>query len=94
MPYGEHLGLAMPAHIFLSLLGMTGHRFAVDNRRFMDREHYADRDALILTELLIESWSVDSAETMRPLFDMVWNAFGYERSFNYDESGRWSERRG
>jgi hypothetical protein len=86
------LGLVPPAYIFLSLLGVAGHRFAVDNWRSMDRNHYADRDALILPEMLIENWSVDPAETMRPLFDMVWNAFGYERSFNYDEDGRWSGR--
>ncbi len=88
----QDLGLVPPAYIFLSLLGIAGHRFAVDNRRLMDRNHYSDRDALILPELLIEDWSVDPAEAMRPLFDMVWNAFGYERSFNYDESGHWSGR--
>jgi hypothetical protein len=86
------LGLATPAYVFLSLLDVSGHRFAVDNSRFMNRDHYADRDALVLPEILIESWTVDSAEAMRPLFDMVWNAFGYARSFNYDESGRWSGR--
>lgn len=87
----SELALTTPAHVFLSLLGVTGHRFAVDNRRFYDRDRHADRDALVLPELLIESWSVDAAQTMRPLFDMVWNAFGYARSFNYDENGRWSD---
>lgn len=86
------LGLTTPAYVFLSLLGVTDHRLAVENRRLMDRDHYADRDALVLPEILIESWTVDSAEVLRPLFDMVWNAFGYARSFNYDENGRWSRR--
>ncbi len=87
----SELGLATPAYVFLSLLGVADHRFAVNNRRFIGREHLADRDALILPEILIESWAVDSAEAMRPLFDMIWNAFGYERSFNYDENGHWTE---
>lgn len=26
---------------------------------------------------------------MRPLFDVVWNAFGLARSFNYNEKGEW-----
>lgn len=86
------LGVTTPAYIFLSLLGVNGHRFAVDNRRFMGRDRYADRDALVLPEILIEDWAADPAETMRPVFDMIWNAFGYERSFNYDENGRWSAR--
>jgi len=85
------LGLAAPAYIFFSLLGVTGCVLAGDNR-FTRRAYYADRDALILPELLVEDWSIESAEAMRPLFDMVWNAFGYERSFNYDENGHWTER--
>lgn len=87
----RELGVEAPAYIFLSLLGVVGYRFEVGNRR-LGRDHYADRDALILPELQIEDWSVDPAEAMRPLFDMVWNAFGYERSFNYDQHGRWSGR--
>lgn len=89
----RELAVATPAYIFLALLGVAGHRFAVDNRRLGGRDHhYADRDALVLPELLIEDWTVDPAEVMRPLFDMVWNAFGYERSFNYDQNGHWSAR--
>lgn len=89
----RELGVVPPAYIFLALLGVAGHRFAVDNRRLGGRDHhYADRDALVLPELLIEDWTVDPAEAMRPLFDMVWNAFGYERSFNYDQNGHWSVR--
>jgi hypothetical protein len=29
---------------------------------------------------------------LRPLFDAVWNAAGWERSFNYDEKGKWTRR--
>lgn len=75
----SELGVATPAYIFLSLLGVTGYVLARDGG-FRRRVYYADRDALILPELLIEDWSTNSAEVMRPLFDMVWNAFGYERS--------------
>ncbi len=47
------LGLAAPAYIFFSLLGVTGCVLAGDNR-FTRRAYYADRDALILPELLVE----------------------------------------
>lgn len=26
---------------------------------------------------------------LKPAFDMVWNAFGVVRSWNYDETGNW-----
>jgi hypothetical protein len=26
---------------------------------------------------------------LAPLFDQVWQAFGFERSFNFDEQGNW-----
>lgn len=60
--------------------------------RFLDGYRMADRDSLILPEVMIENWSDNPASSLRPIFDMVWNAFGYERSFNYDASGQWIDR--
>jgi hypothetical protein len=30
---------------------------------------------------------------MRPLFDRIWNAFGYARSGNYNDAGEWVGQR-
>lgn len=86
------LGVVTPAYIFLSLLCVGGRRIAVQNLGFRRRDSQADRDSIVLPEILIEDWAVDPAETLRPLFDMVWNAFGFPRSLNYDENGRWTGR--
>lgn len=86
------IGISAPAYLFLALTKMAGYKFAVDRNRFMGSYHSVDRDTLVMPEVLVEDWSVDPAKTMRPLFDMVWNAFGYERSFNYDEQGCWAPR--
>ena len=41
-------------------------------------------DTLVLPEVVIE----DQAEkVLNPLFDTVWNAFGFNRSSNYDNEG-------
>ena len=40
-------------------------------------------------------WDLKLATTcigMQQLFDMVWNAYGLSRSFNYDEQGNWKGR--
>jgi hypothetical protein len=31
-------------------------------------------------------------ERLRPLFDNLWQCFGFERSPNFDAEGRWIER--
>lgn len=86
------MGIGCPAYVFLTLTGVSDYQFAVDRSRFIGAYHRTDRDSLVLPEIQVENWPVDPAEMMRPLFDMVWNAFGYERSFNYDQSGRWNPR--
>ena len=91
-PLLQEIGLGTPAYLFLTLTNIADYQFAVDHHRFMGPYHRTDRDALILPEVLIEDWSADASVSMRPLFDMVWNAFGYERSFNYDETGKWHPR--
>ena len=88
----QSLGVAPPAYLFLSFAGVTGYRFAVDRMRFHDGNRQADRDNLIFPEVRIENWSESAAQSLKPIFDMVWNAFGYERSFNYDASGQWIGR--
>lgn len=88
----HEMGIASPAYLFLTLTNVADYQFAVDRRRFMGGYRRTDRDSLVLPEAQIEEWSAEPAETMRPLFNMVWNAFGYERSFNYDESGHWNPR--
>lgn len=89
LPLLNEIGVAAPAYLFLTLTNIGDFEFAVDRNRFMGTYHRADRDALILPEIPVNDWSSDLAAMMRPAFDMVWNAFGYERSFNYDQQGHW-----
>jgi hypothetical protein len=51
-----------------------------------------DRDMLLLPDVLIETYTPDMPTLLRPLFDAVWNAAGWERSINYDEKGKWTLR--
>lgn len=86
------LGVTPPIYAFLSVIGLQNYTFGVDPMRFMEGPYHVDRDRLILPEMVIDDWSADPATVMRPAFDMVWNAFGLERSFNYDENGHWNQR--
>ena len=44
---------------------------------------------MILPEVTIEDRSEQPYNILRPVFDMVWNGFGFIRSLNYDEQGNW-----
>jgi hypothetical protein len=36
---------------------------------------------------------LEPAVALKPVFDLVWQGAGIERSYNYDEAGRWAPRR-
>lgn len=36
--------------------------------------------------------SEGSAFALRPIFDQIWNAAGYERYFNYEKDGRYNPK--
>jgi hypothetical protein len=81
------LDVPPPIVIALALLGVAGYELAVARRNYDPTP--IDRDLLLLPDVLLEDYGADVATTVRPIFDAVWNAGGYERSENYDENGHW-----
>jgi len=79
----------LPFFIFLTLLGVKGYSMA-DNRWGALRrigDYIIDRDVLFLPEAVIESYDVEAKDVLRPCFDSIWNACGFPRSLNYDDTG-------
>ncbi|MGI0014366.1 MAG: AlbA family DNA-binding domain-containing protein [Nitrososphaera sp.] len=86
--------IPIPIAAFVSLLGIRAHQFAVSRKMFWSTSTYPlDRDDLLLPELLADSYDINPATFLRPAFDMVWQSFGFDRSFNYDEGGKWVGQR-
>lgn len=86
----KDLNIATPIVMFLTFIGIKDYEMAVDRSRFWGSDHYKiDRDILQLPEVFIESYDIEVKDILRPLFDLVWNACGYERSYNFDEQGNW-----
>ena len=91
----DHLGVAGPVYVGLSLLGVRGYEMAV-RRSFGPGAGPVDRDALVVPEVMAEGPGLDRPAVealMRPVFDQVWNACGHARSFLYHADGRWVGRR-
>lgn len=80
------LGVAYPLVVAMAIFGARGSALESDGREL-------DRDEVILPDVLIERPDQDVKTILRPLFDAVWNAYGYSRSMNYDDDGKWIERR-
>ena len=94
----KELGISLPILVFLSFTGTKGLRMSVDLMRnpnaIINPDRYViDRDVLLLPESRIDSYDTDPEDILRPLFDLLWNACGFERSLNFEKNGRWIHRR-
>ena len=89
----KELGVDAPVAISMALLGCKGSFLHVHPRMMLDGDRPIDRETAVLPDVVIESLDADVPAIMKPIFDAVWNACGYARSFNYDESGNWIPRR-
>jgi hypothetical protein len=94
----KKFGISSPILIIISLLGVSGTYLFVDTWSFHTKPAPIDRDTLLLPDILIEDYSAITdtqavARELRPVFDTVWNACGFERSLNYDEEGKWRPMR-
>lgn len=88
----SNLGVEPPLFIMLSFLGVRGYEMAVDDG-WGRRSKLIDRDALLINEIMLESFDVNFVSLMKPSFDIVWNSTGYSRSPSYDQEGNWIGRR-
>ena len=83
------LNVELPVFIFLTLVGVRGYTMAVDQSKFwIDEFHPIDRDILSLPEIAIENYDFIADDALKPCFDSIWNACGFPRSFNYDDTGK------
>ena len=85
----QRLGVEPPCFLMLSLLGVKG--YAISASELWDEGHPIDRDALIIPEVLVDSFAGPPGAVLRPLFDAVWNAAGWPGSANYTAAGVWAE---
>ncbi len=90
----SRLDVVPPLFVYLSFLRIKDYRLLYTHGRFgFNEDSGTDRDQAMLPEVVIEEHDVDYGRSLRPLFDMVSNAFGLERSFNFDDDGNWIEPR-
>jgi len=87
--YIEHfkeVNLCPPAYLLFSLHNAKGLRLTNSYSNQIDREE------LIFDPIVIDDFDKPSHEVLHPLFDRVWQAFGFPYSMNFDINGNWKGR--
>jgi hypothetical protein len=88
----ELLEVPGPYYLLLAFLNVKGLRVTPGDRAHFRREiRTLDRENLILPEVVLDNIDVSIENEMRTSFDMIWNAFGWERSSSYDVAGEYDK---
>ena len=85
----EELQLQPPLFVMLSLVGVRGYKMSAGV--FRNDGDSIDRDTLFLPDIIVEDHDVSAARLLRPAFDALWQASGFERSPSYDLNGDWKK---
>jgi hypothetical protein len=83
------LGVELPVWICISLLGVKGYSIYRDSFPSSRRPDLIEKEDLVLPEIELTAREQPMEQALRPAFDSIWNACGYERSLNYDQQGNW-----
>ena len=81
----ELLEVQGPFAISISIIGCKG--CWLDGRLGFGAENLLDSDVVNLHEVVLEKLGDKLEFNLKPLFDQIWNAFGYGRSESYDQNG-------
>lgn len=80
-----------PIFVYLTIIGARGVSIPNNNDYYYDEEDMmdmkSDRDTLCLPEVIIEQYDEKPEKILKPIFDSIWNACGYQGSENYDKNG-------
>jgi hypothetical protein len=86
----QYFELNPPVIIMLSLLGVRNYIMTIgdgwDHSRHINS---IDRDILIIPEIIVDDYGTKASDILRPAFDAIWQACGWDCCKNYDASGNW-----
>jgi len=88
----KKLKIEPPIFLYFSLVGVKDYILWIPTNIFlMDRVHPFIKDLILLPKTKIEDFSIKPAILLKPCFDSLWNAGGFQRSFSYDENGKYRQ---
>lgn len=78
-----------PAVALFTITGAKGYNLGVSARFFVaPYDHPVDKDVMRLPPILIENWNEEFDQLLKPWFDALWNAVGFDAAKSYKD-GKW-----
>lgn len=89
-----HLGVGTEMTCMVSILNADRAELGFEGWRYMldDHQGFFDRKTLVLPDVLLPA-ELTPAQALKPVFDLVWQSAGMERSANYNAAGEWAPAR-
>jgi hypothetical protein len=86
----DHIGVGKEMSCMFSLTEANTVELGLDriNWGLDDNQGRFDRKTLVLPDVLLSA-DLEPAQALRPVFDLVWQSAGMERSANYNARGDW-----
>ena len=91
-----NIGVRAPYYVSVTFVNAKGAEFVVPTRLRLAKKQQdliAREDTLAIPEIVIAEGDDNAVKALRPLFDSVWNTFGFWGSFSYDDEGEWHRLR-
>lgn len=82
----RELGIEVPIYAFLTIIGAENTTFEDSIVQYRG-SNIVDRDLIQLPEMAIETYDAEIHKICRPIFDMIWNAWGFQECRSYDGNG-------
>jgi hypothetical protein len=87
----KQLGVPLPLIAIMTMLGVKGYGIATGSTWHNFRPtHTIDRDVLLLPDVLLEDYNTPADVALKPIFDALWQAGGFNGCQHYNSEGRWS----
>jgi hypothetical protein len=86
----QRADVPLPAYVMLAGVRMRG-TYIIKGPALIEPKALPLSDRFELPPAIIENYSTieEYRQALKPLFDAVWNAAGYESSQSYDQDGKW-----
>lgn len=82
------LDISCPIVIAISFLKVKGLMMSSEDFNYWS-EHPVDRDHLFFPEVLINDYSEQIELVIKPIFDSLWQAFGFSKCRHYNDQEEW-----
>jgi hypothetical protein len=92
--YFKSLNIQPPVYFSISLINVLGYSIPKNNPfyRWSGVQSVIDTDIVKLPESIINDFDIKPESILQPMYDIIYNACGCERSNNFDEQGNFISR--